>query len=199
MQQIVLPSIYRDISKGVLWPIGQIILFILATGLGLSLLMLLLATLFRGTPIDQLVTSNNGTSLWTYTLVNLPQVLVDGVTLGFVYAAIALGYTMVYGVLEFINFAHSEIFAIGAFVGVELLIFINNAGLLPAALCSALIAWWSCPSWRHGRFGVGGCHRRTHRLSPLAQCAAARPADFRHRGLLLLARRHALDRKLDHR
>jgi branched-chain amino acid transport system permease protein len=47
-----------------------------------------------------------------------PQVLLDGIILGFMYALIALGYTMVYGVLEFINFAHSEIFIVGAFVGV---------------------------------------------------------------------------------
>jgi branched-chain amino acid transport system permease protein len=46
-----------------------------------------------------------------------PQVLLDGITLGFMYALIALGYTMVYGVLEFINFAHSEIFILGSFVG----------------------------------------------------------------------------------
>ena len=46
-----------------------------------------------------------------------PQVLLDGLILGFMYALIALGYTMVYGVLEFINFAHSEIFVVGAFVG----------------------------------------------------------------------------------
>jgi len=49
----------------------------------------------------------------------LPQVLFDGLLAGFVYAMIALGYTMVYGVLELINFAHSEIFMIGAVVGVE--------------------------------------------------------------------------------
>jgi len=49
----------------------------------------------------------------------LPQVLFEGLLLGFVYAMIALGYTMVYGVLELINFAHSEIFMIGAVVGVE--------------------------------------------------------------------------------
>ncbi|MGZ3703327.1 MAG: branched-chain amino acid ABC transporter permease [Bdellovibrionota bacterium] len=41
----------------------------------------------------------------------------DGVTLGFLYALIALGYTMVYGVLEFINFAHSEIFMLGSYGG----------------------------------------------------------------------------------
>src|SRR5712692_6196639 len=59
-----------------------------------------------------------------------PQVLLDGLILGFMYALIALGYTMVYGVLEFINFAHSEVFITGAFVGVEILLALKNAGLL---------------------------------------------------------------------
>src|SRR5947208_4288319 len=61
-----------------------------------------------------------------------PQVLLDGLLLGFMYALIALGYTMVYGVLEFINFAHSEIFIVGAFVGVEILLGLKSAGLLEA-------------------------------------------------------------------
>jgi branched-chain amino acid transport system permease protein len=60
----------------------------------------------------------------------LPQVLVEGIVLGFMYALIALGYTMVYGVLEFINFAHSEVFVLGAFVGVEILLLMENAGQL---------------------------------------------------------------------
>jgi branched-chain amino acid transport system permease protein len=59
-----------------------------------------------------------------------PQVLLDGLILGFMYALIALGYTMVYGVLEFINFAHSEIFILGGFVGVEILLTLKSAGLL---------------------------------------------------------------------
>jgi branched-chain amino acid transport system permease protein len=41
----------------------------------------------------------------------------NGLAVGSIYALIALGYTMVYGVLKFINFAHSEIFMVGAFVG----------------------------------------------------------------------------------
>src|SRR5512134_738470 len=61
-----------------------------------------------------------------------PQVLLDGITLGFMYALIALGYTMVYGVLEFINFAHSEIFIVGAFVGVEIMLGLRAAGWLDA-------------------------------------------------------------------
>jgi len=62
-----------------------------------------------------------------------PQVLLDGLILGFMYALIALGYTMVYGVLEFINFAHSEIFVVGAFVGVEILLSLQSAGWLERA------------------------------------------------------------------
>ena len=62
----------------------------------------------------------------------------DGIVLGFMYALIALGYTMVYGVLEFINFAHSEIFVIGAFAGVEVLLLLEASGSL-AALNPAFI------------------------------------------------------------
>lgn len=45
------------------------------------------------------------------------QQLINGLSLGSVYALIALGYTMVYGVLGFINFAHSDVFMVGAFAG----------------------------------------------------------------------------------
>ncbi len=45
------------------------------------------------------------------------QQLINGLSLGAIYALIALGYTMVYGVLRFINFAHSDVFMVGAFVG----------------------------------------------------------------------------------
>jgi len=47
---------------------------------------------------------------WTF-------LVVTGLTIGFLYALIALGYTMVYGVLQLINFAHSEVFMIGSFAG----------------------------------------------------------------------------------
>src|SRR5947207_5073271 len=47
----------------------------------------------------------------------LPQQLVFGLALGVVYGLIALGYTMVYGVLSMINFAHGEVFMIGAYIG----------------------------------------------------------------------------------
>src|SRR5215813_7842896 len=67
---------------------------------------------------------------WALLIGIFPQVLLDGLILGFMYALIALGYTMVYGVLEFINFPHSEIFVTGAFVGVEILLSLKSIGLL---------------------------------------------------------------------
>jgi Branched-chain amino acid ABC-type transport system, permease components len=74
----------------------------------------------------------------------LPQCLLDGLTLGVVYAIVALGYTMVYGVLELINFAHSEIFMVGAFGGTEVLLYLQANGYLtglpaPVALILALL------------------------------------------------------------
>ncbi len=61
---------------------------------------------------------------------SIPQLLSDGLALGFVYAIVALGYTMVYGILEFINFAHSELFMFGAFVGTEVLLLLKSMGIL---------------------------------------------------------------------
>lgn len=62
--------------------------------------------------------------------------LINGVTLGAIYALIAIGYTMVYGVLRMINFAHSEVFMIGAYIGLGVLTFFSAAttGWLPIVL-----------------------------------------------------------------
>ena len=45
------------------------------------------------------------------------QLTVDALTLGSVYALIALGYTLVYGVLKLLNFAHGDVFMVGTFIG----------------------------------------------------------------------------------
>jgi branched-chain amino acid transport system permease protein len=50
----------------------------------------------------------------------LLQQILNGLSLGAIYALIALGYTMVYGVLRFINFAHGDVFMVGAFSGLYL-------------------------------------------------------------------------------
>ena len=54
-------------------------------------------------------------------MTKLLQTFVDGLAVGSLYALIALGYTMVYGILQFINFAHSEVFMMGAFAGLVLI------------------------------------------------------------------------------
>jgi branched-chain amino acid transport system permease protein len=72
-------------------------------------------------------------------LQQLPQQLVNGLTLGGVYALIAIGYTMVYGILFMLNFAHGEIYMIGGFVAWWVLYLLTgnnvpfvNAGVLIA-------------------------------------------------------------------
>jgi branched-chain amino acid transport system permease protein len=71
------------------------------------------------------------------------QQMINGLTLGSVYALIALGYTMVYGILEFINFAHGEVYMLGAYFGIILLGFFTAIGLtafsLPLAVGLALL------------------------------------------------------------
>jgi len=62
------------------------------------------------------------------------QQLINGVSFGAIYALIALGYTMVYGVLRFINFAHSDVFMVGAFVGYYLGRLAPQASLLTGLL-----------------------------------------------------------------
>jgi branched-chain amino acid transport system permease protein len=106
----------------VLRPLGQLLLFVIGSSVIISAIVIAAAFIFRGTRDDL--------DLVQITLILLPQVLIDGITLGFVYATIALGYTMVYGVLEFINFAHGEIFMFGAFAGVELMIYMQNQGMM---------------------------------------------------------------------
>lgn len=58
------------------------------------------------------------------------QQLINGLTLGGIYALIALGYTMVYGIIQLINFAHGEFFAAGGYMGVVLLTFLASNGYL---------------------------------------------------------------------
>ena len=80
------------------------------------------------------------------------QQLINGLTLGAVYGLIAIGYTMVYGIIGMINFAHGEIYMIGAFITVIAFTVISAAGigslavsllivLLVAAIVTSLYGW----------------------------------------------------------
>jgi len=68
----------------------------------------------------------------------LIQQIINGVSLGSIYALIALGYTMVYGIINLINFAHGDIYMVGAYVGFAMTTFLH-IGFFPALLVSMLI------------------------------------------------------------
>jgi len=70
------------------------------------------------------------------------QQLINGVTLGMIYGLIAVGYTMVYGIIGMINFAHGDVFMIGAFLSLIGLTLLAGFGItyVPLAIALALIA-----------------------------------------------------------
>jgi branched-chain amino acid transport system permease protein len=74
------------------------------------------------------------------------QQIINGLTLGCVYAVVALGYTMVYGIIQLINFAHGEVVMIGAMVAFTLVGVLTRAGLpmLAALPLATLIAIPAC-------------------------------------------------------
>lgn len=68
----------------------------------------------------------------------LIQQIVNGISLGSIYALIALGYTMVYGIVKLINFAHGDVFMIGSFVGFYS-ITVLNLGFFSALIFSMVV------------------------------------------------------------
>ena len=72
----------------------------------------------------------------------LPQIvqqIFNGLSLGAIYALIAIGYTMVYGIIGMINFAHGEIYMIGAYVGLVTLTALGTQGSVPLPLAIGLM------------------------------------------------------------
>jgi branched-chain amino acid transport system permease protein len=107
-------------------------------------------------------------------LISLAEQVVNGLTLGAIYALIALGYTMVYGILLMVNFAHSEIFMIGAVFG-WLFLTVLGLGSGPLALAGA----FGCAMLGSGLLGVlldkvaYAPLRRSPRLTPLISAIGA--------------------------
>ncbi len=101
------------------------------------------------------------------------QQLINGITLGAVYALIALGYTMVYGILELINFAHGEIYMIGAYLAIILMGYLSTFGLPANNLVLSLIIIFLGTALYCGAYGVTLERvayrplRHAHRLAPL--------------------------------
>ncbi|MBX6742455.1 MAG: branched-chain amino acid ABC transporter permease LivH [Acetobacteraceae bacterium] len=70
------------------------------------------------------------------------QQLINGISLGMIYGLIAVGYTMVYGIIGMINFAHGDVFMIGAFVALIVVLLLSLGGVMdgPAAILLVLLA-----------------------------------------------------------
>lgn len=99
------------------------------------------------------------------------QQLINGVTLGMIYGLIAIGYTMVYGILGMINFAHGEIYMIGAFIAIIAFILVGLAGItaVPLALLIVLTAtmiFTAAYGWSVERIAYRPL-RQAPRLAPL--------------------------------
>src|SRR5215470_1561413 len=67
------------------------------------------------------------------------QQLVNGLALGSIYGLIAIGYTMVYGIIGMINFAHGEIYMIGAFIALIAFLVLGLAGVTAVPLAIAVM------------------------------------------------------------
>ncbi|MBX3082482.1 MAG: branched-chain amino acid ABC transporter permease [Anaerolineae bacterium] len=120
----------------ILRPILQIFLFVAVSAFVISTIAILIGFVvgsMQGGPLIAILPVFKVPAridLFQQVLKQLPNTLVNGITIGFVYAVIAVGYTMVYGVLKFVNFAHSEIFMVGGFVGYEIMTLFDRAGII---------------------------------------------------------------------
>jgi branched-chain amino acid transport system permease protein len=99
------------------------------------------------------------------------QQLINGVTLGAIYGLIAIGYTMVYGIIGMINFAHGEIYMIGAFVSLIAFLILGILGVtwVPLALILVLVtamAFSAAYGWSLERIAYRPL-RGAPRLAPL--------------------------------
>src|SRR5262249_3109880 len=99
--------------------------------------------------------------------------LVAGVTHGSVYALIALGYSMVYGILKLLNFAHGDIYMVGSFIGFGLITVFGGATSLDISVWPLLLLMFLCAMLGGGLLGamIGrfayGRLRNAPRIAPL--------------------------------
>ena len=104
-------------------------------------------------------------------MASLVQQLINGLTLGAVYGLIAIGYTMVYGIIGMINFAHGDLYMVSAFIAVTCFTLLAAAGVtsVPLALTLALVvtvAFTSVFGWSIERSAYRPLRGST-RLAPL--------------------------------
>src|SRR5438132_12310114 len=80
--------------------------------------------------------------------------LILGLTDGAIFALVALGYTMVYGIIELINFAHGDIFTVGGFIGLTLIGILGLQHAPPALLIPGVIVVFLVAMSLNGLLGV---------------------------------------------
>ena len=68
------------------------------------------------------------------------QQLINGLSLGGIYALIALGYTMVYGIIELINFAHGDVYTLGTFFSLAILALLGVTGIVTGPMLIVVVA-----------------------------------------------------------
>ena len=89
-------------------------------------------------------------------LAQFPQQLINGLTLGSVYALIALGYSMVYGILQLLNFAHGDVYMIGAYIGFGVMTaFLPASGPLPLPALVIIVLMFIAAMLGCGLLGIG--------------------------------------------
>src|SRR5438105_3305974 len=100
------------------------------------------------------------------------QQLINGLTLGSIYGLIAIGYTMVFGIIGMVNFAHGDVFMLSAFIAIIVFLFLEqwmHLGILPIALIIVLVAGMALTSvwnWTIERLAYRPL-RGSFRLAPL--------------------------------
>src|SRR4026209_376024 len=113
------------------------------------------------------------------------QQLINGVTLGSIYGLIAIGYTMVYGIIGMINFAHGDIFMVGAFIALIAFLTLVAMGItaVPLALFLVLLiamALTSLYGWTVERVAYRP-PRHSFRLAPSISAIGLLRAVQKHR------------------
>ena len=96
------------------------------------------------------------------------QTLVNGLTTGCLYALIALGYSMVYGVLKLLNFAHGDLYMVGAYIGYFVIQWFGGPTALSIPVPLLLLIMLAprrrsgsaCSAWRSSASPTGRCATR---------------------------------------
>ena len=110
---------------------------------------------------------------------NFLQQLINGLTLGSIYGLIAIGYTMVFGIIGMVNFAHGDVFMLSAFIALIIFMILTQIlglGSLPLVFVVVLVAAMALTA-------LVELGDRTARLPAAARIVSAGAADFGNRNV----------------